>query len=252
MAASARHEPCKIPEAIHHPWELSLSGSRSDLHGAHLTLPASEDIAENDHGGAATSFAPDSFAPDDGDGDKPALRRRLRARRAAFVASLDDGARVARLAALVGRLLDRIGPARTIAAYVAMDDEIDPRPFIDAADARGVAIALPCIAAREAPMVFRRWRSGEPLVAGALRIPEPSPDSPAVTPDLVLTPLVGFDRAGGRLGQGAGFYDRAFARLPDAGRIGLAWSIQEVARLPLDPWDVPLHAVATETEWITA
>jgi 5-formyltetrahydrofolate cyclo-ligase len=53
-----------------------------------------------------------------------------------------------------------------------------------------------------------------------------------------------------RLGQGAGFYDRAFARLPAARRIGLAWSAQEADALPADPWDVPLHAVATEKEWI--
>lgn len=192
------------------------------------------------------------FAPDPGDGDKPALRRRLRARRAAFTASLSGDAHAAHLTALAGRLLDRIGHARTIAAYVAMGDEIDPRPFIDAADARGLVVALPCIASREAPMIFRRWRPGATLAAGALGIPEPSPDSPAVTPDLILAPLVGFDRAGGRLGQGAGFYDRAFAGLPDARRIGLAWGVQEVANLPLDPWDVPLHVVATESEWINA
>ena len=53
-----------------------------------------------------------------------------------------------------------------------------------------------------------------------------------------------------RLGQGAGFYDRAFARLPAALRIGLAWSVQEVDILPADPWDAPLHAVVTEKEWI--
>lgn len=246
MAASARHEPCKIPEAIHHPWELSLSGSRSDLHGAHLTLPASVDIADNDHGGAATPFAPDP-----GDGDKPALRRRLRARRTAFVAGLDDDARAAHLAALATRLLEQLGTARTIAAYVAAGGEIDPRPFIATAHARGLAIALPRVAGREAPMSFHRWRPGDPLVTGALGIPEPPPESSVATPDLILTPLVGFDRAGGRLGQGAGHYDRAFAGLPEARRIGLGWRVQEAVRLPLDPWDVPLHAVATEQEWIT-
>ncbi len=175
----------------------------------------------------------------------------MRARRAAFLASLDEEARTAHLAVLAARLLEQLGTARTAAAYVATGGEIDPYPFIDAADARGLAIALPCIAARDGPMTFRRWRPGQPLVTGALRIPEPLPDSPVVAPDLILTPLVGFDRAGGRLGQGAGFYDRVFADLPEARRIGLAWSVQEAASLLLDPWDVPLHAVATEREWIT-
>ena len=87
---------------------------------------------------------------------------------------------------------------------------------------------------------------------GAFGLLQPRSDAEEVSPDLILAPLVGFDRALRRIGQGAGFYDRAFARLPDARRIGLAWSVQEVDALPTDPWDVPLHAVATEREWIGA
>jgi 5-formyltetrahydrofolate cyclo-ligase len=71
-----------------------------------------------------------------------------------------------------------------------------------------------------------------------------------VAPDLILTPLVAFDRSLARLGQGAGHYDRAFARYPLARRIGVAFSVQEVERLPTDAWDVPLHAIVTEREWI--
>ena len=75
-------------------------------------------------------------------------------------------------------------------------------------------------------------------------------DLAELTPDIVLTPLVGFDRRGTRLGQGAGHYDRAFAAHPAAWRVGIAWSVQEVDALPADAWDVPLHAIATEREWI--
>ena len=78
----------------------------------------------------------------------------------------------------------------------------------------------------------------------------PPRDAGAVIPDIILVPLIGFDRGLHRLGQGAGYYDRASATLPDARRIGLAWSVQEWPALPQDDWDVPLHAVATERDWI--
>ena len=99
-------------------------------------------------------------------------------------------------------------------------------------------------------MRFLRW-TGKALVSGPFGIEQPSADSPALTPDIVLTPLLAFDRSGRRLGQGAAYYDRTFARLPDAWRVGVAWSVQEVECIPVDPWDVPLHAIATEKEWIT-
>jgi 5-formyltetrahydrofolate cyclo-ligase len=81
---------------------------------------------------------------------------------------------------------------------------------------------------------------------------QPLLSAEACAPDLILTPLVGFDRALNRLGQGAGYYDRAFAARPDSLRIGIAWSIQECDGLMTDPWDMPLDAVLTEKEWITA
>jgi 5-formyltetrahydrofolate cyclo-ligase len=65
-----------------------------------------------------------------------------------------------------------------------------------------------------------------------------------------MSPLVGFDRSGNRLGQGGGFYDRAFAAFPSARRIGIAWSVQEVDMLPVDSWDEQLHSVITEHERI--
>ena len=78
------------------------------------------------------------------------------------------------------------------------------------------------------------------------------PAGGAVTPDVIVAPLIAFDRAMNRLGQGGGYYDRAFARFPDALRIGLAWSAQEIDMIPADPWDLPLHMVMTEVELIEA
>ena len=66
---------------------------------------------------------------------------------------------------------------------------------------------------------------------------------------MILTPLLAFDAALNRLGQGAGHYDRAFAANAGAWRIGVAWSVQRVETLPADPWDVPLHNIITEQGW---
>lgn len=99
-------------------------------------------------------------------------------------------------------------------------------------------------------MSFHHW-TDQAFVPGPFGIQQPSAGSPVLTPDIILTPLVAFDRAGRRLGQGAAYYDRAFAALPEAWRVGVAWSVQETECVPVDPWDVPLHAIATEKEWIT-
>ncbi len=181
---------------------------------------------------------------------KQSLRKAARARRAAFVASLSDQERAALTDAAAARVLDRLGLARAIAGYVAMGGEIDPSPILRAAARQGRTIALPCLDDAKKPMRFLRWQPGEPLEAGPLGIRQPLADAPEVAPDLILTPLVAFDRTLARLGQGAAFYDRAFAAHPDALRIGLAWAVQEVDGLPTEAWDLPLHAIATEQEWI--
>ena len=184
---------------------------------------------------------------------KSELRLMLRARRRAFVAGLPSGTDRRGLDLAVSRhVIARLGGATILAAYLSNGGEVDPLPVLETARQHGLVTALPHISDRDSPMRFLRWAPGEPLVDGPFGLRQPSADAPELAPDLILTPLVGFDRAMRRLGQGAGFYDRAFATLPALRRIGLAWSVQEVDRLPADPWDVPLHAVATEKEWIEA
>lgn len=82
-----------------------------------------------------------------------------------------------------------------------------------------------------------------------MRLRQPLLSAPPRAPDLIVTPLLGFDRAGRRIGYGAGHYDRAFQQFPGAHRIGFAWAMQEVTCVPHDPWDVPLHAIVTEREF---
>jgi 5-formyltetrahydrofolate cyclo-ligase len=184
---------------------------------------------------------------------KAELRLLLRERRSRHVALLrGQGLLEAANAALTTRVIARLGEARVVSAYLSDGEEADPLPILAAAAARGITTALPRVTRRDAPMRFHRWAPGDPLLAGPLRLRQPPPDSAEVEPDLILTPLVGFDRTLARLGQGAAFYDRAFAAHPGARRIGIAWSAQEAELIPTDPWDMPLHAVATELEWIEA
>lgn len=90
------------------------------------------------------------------------------------------------------------------------------------------------------------------MIPGPLGIPQPSTTGVACIPDIFLIPLVGFDPQLNRLGQGGGFFDRALAACPSALRIGIAWSVQQVDAIPVDPWDIPMHAIITEMGWMTS
>jgi len=181
---------------------------------------------------------------------KAALRATLRAARRGFVDALDAAARDSALDALTARVIAAFPRTGAVAAYIPVGAEIDPTAILEAAARVGHKTALPFVTDRATPMRFLAWTQGDPLFPGPLGLRQPDPAAPEIAPALIVTPLLGFDRALNRLGQGAGFYDRAFALHPEARRIGVAWSVQEVADLACDPWDVPLHAIATEKDWI--
>lgn len=182
--------------------------------------------------------------------DKPALRAELRARRSAHVAALGPEGEGRAAEATARLLLPHIPDTATVALYIAFHEEMDPAPLLHLLAGRGQAIALPALY-DAVTMDFRAWAPGEPLERGPFRLRQPSAEAAILSPDIIVTPMVGFDRHGGRIGQGKSHYDRALVRHPGAHRIGLAWSVQEVAgRLPHDPWDMPLHAVVTEQAFI--
>jgi 5-formyltetrahydrofolate cyclo-ligase len=138
--------------------------------------------------------------------------------------------------------------SHTIAFYWPADGEISPLSLLHPALRMGKYIYLPVI--RQAALVFRRYRPGDRLYNNRYGIPEPSPRRPTLTVDeldLILVPLVGFDSHGNRLGMGAGFYDRCFSHLgARPWRIGIAHELQQIAMIPQDPWDKPLHGVVTD------
>ncbi len=177
--------------------------------------------------------------------DKRKLRAAARAARDMFVARPHPPIRVdARFVAL-------LSPALTVASYQPIGSEADPAPLEQAAVAAGCALALPHVVDRATPLRFLRWTPGKPLTTGPFGLRQPGSEELTIVPDIVLTPLVAFDRFLNRIGQGAGHYDRAFNALPVARRIGVAWSVQMLDAIPADPWDMPLEAIATEKEWIT-
>lgn len=181
--------------------------------------------------------------------DKAALREALRAARAAHVQAIGKGGERAGAEAAAALLVPHIPPGAIVSVFLAFHDELDPAPLAAALQAAGRRIALPYLT-DDTDMVFRGWAEGEALERGPFRMRQPLAAAEVLAPDIIVTPLLGFDRQGGRIGQGKSHYDRAFARHPGARRLGLAWSVQEVEAVPHDPWDVALHAVATEAAFI--
>ena len=184
---------------------------------------------------------------------KADLRKALRRARTEFTARADvvDRLLVSTLMA-AEHAAPALAGARAVAFYVSNGVEVDPLPLLFRAIDAGIETVLPRIAEQDGPLTFHHWLPGDDLVPGPLGIVQPRRDAPVVVPDVIIAPLVGFDRALNRIGQGGGHYDRTFAALPDARRIGLAWSVQEMPAIEPDPWDVPLHGLATEREWIGA
>jgi 5-formyltetrahydrofolate cyclo-ligase len=132
-----------------------------------------------------------------------------------------------------------------------MGSEIDVTPLMVAlAEATGAELALPVVIARVMPLAFRRWQPGMPLVAGPFGTSHPGDREPLTVPELLLVPLLSFDRARHRLGYGAGFYDRTLAGLRkyfQVTAVGVAYAAQEVGAVPVGDHDERLDLVLTET-----
>ena len=139
-----------------------------------------------------------------------------------------------------------------LAGYMPIRTEIDPLPAMAEAAAHG-PVAVPVIAGASLPLDFSLWEPGCALREGPFAAMVPEVDR-FIEPQILIVPLVAFDRAGGRLGYGGGFYDRTLERLrarrPTLA-IGFAWAAQEAEALPLEATDQPLDLVVTETEVIS-
>jgi 5-formyltetrahydrofolate cyclo-ligase len=146
-----------------------------------------------------------------------------------------------------------VKPGAIVAGFMPMKSEINPLPLLRKLAAAGARLALPVVAGHGKPLIMRAWAFGEALAAGVWGIREPEPTAPEVAPDVVIVPLLAFDRAGQRIGYGAGYYDLTLAALrarQAVVAIGVGFAAQEIAAVPATPHDAPLDIVLTEREVI--
>ncbi|MGE0829692.1 MAG: 5-formyltetrahydrofolate cyclo-ligase [Hyphomonadaceae bacterium] len=175
---------------------------------------------------------------------KAAARIEMRARRAA---AQDPAACLA----LMERFPIELARYNPIGGYWPLGGEMDVRPLMAALAKAGRTIGLPRVESRRGPARFLAWDSGA-LSPDAFGVPAPPASAREIQPALLLVPLIAFDRAGHRLGQGGGIYDRTLAALKPEGVIacGIAFAAQEMDVVPAGPLDETVDWVITEGEAI--
>ena len=145
------------------------------------------------------------------------------------------------LDAAIGDVRDRL-----VSVYWPFRGEPDLRPWMNAVIERGGHIALPVVVEKAQPLVFRAWRPGDRLERGVWNIPVPA-EGPAVQPEVVLAPLVGFDPDRYRLGHGGGYFDRTLAAMPTKPYIvGIGYAMSRLATIFPQPHDIPMDVIVTE------
>jgi 5-formyltetrahydrofolate cyclo-ligase len=146
-----------------------------------------------------------------------------------------------------------IAPGAIVSGFMPLKSEISPLPLLRRIAAANVRLALPAIAGRGRPLMMRNFAFGDALGSGQWGIREPKPEAPEVFPDILIVPLLAFDRGGHRVGYGAGYYDMTIAALRDrkpVTAVGIAYAAQEVAKVPTTARDARLDLVLTEREII--
>ena len=192
--------------------------------------------------------------------DATAQRRELRQRLAEQRRALSPAERIAAAQGLrrsLEQLPEYFTDAR-VAGYWASHGELPLNLAIAPLAGRGQQFLLPVIG-RNKHLRFAPWQSGDAVQPNRYGIPEPVAPGELLEPfqlDLVLVPLLGFDRRGHRLGHGGGYYDRSFAFLNKQVRptepllVGIAYDFQELEIVNKEPWDVALDFIATNRELI--
>ncbi|WP_183435515.1 5-formyltetrahydrofolate cyclo-ligase [Methylobacterium sp. R2-1] len=176
---------------------------------------------------------------------RKATRDKLIAQRSALSAE----ERAAQSSRIGQSLRDALEPyaGGLVGFYWPFRGEFDPRGVVGALRERGTRLALPVIVERGQPLVFREWTPGSLMVQGTWKIPMPE-SGEGVFPDLLIVPLVGFDREGYRLGYGGGFYDRTIAAMPERPRtIGVGFELGRLETIYPQPHDIALEMIVTES-----
>lgn len=154
-------------------------------------------------------------------------------------------ARSERIASALDLAIGKVG-GRLISVYWPFRGEPDLRNWAVSVIARGGRIALPVVIRKAWPLEFRGWSPGDPLERGVWNILVPA-HGPAVQPDVVIAPVVGFDAANYRLGYGGGFFDRTLAATPKRPlAIGIGYAESRIRTIYPQAHDIPMDAVVTD------
>ena len=148
--------------------------------------------------------------------------------------------------------LQSMAPGTVVSGFLPIRSEIDPRPLLAELARRGARLCLPVVTSKT-ELQFREMVRGAPLVESAFGTIGPDENAAVLDPQVLLMPLSVFDKHGGRIGYGGGFYDRAIEKLLTKGMevhlLGMGFSIQEVAEVPMEKHDQFLHGIITENEF---
>lgn len=181
-----------------------------------------------------------------------ALKAKLRSERLAARDAISSEDRIEKGLAMAetGGSLIHLLPGQDVSGFFPIRSEVDVRPLMQKLKERGAGLCMPVVVDKHT-IVFRELVPGATLVSTGFGTSGPGPDAKVVDPDLMLVPLAAFDRAGHRIGYGAGHYDRAISRLHEKGLhprlIGVAFDCQEVDIIPAEDHDVALDAILTES-----
>ncbi len=185
--------------------------------------------------------------------DIASLKADLRARALAKRDALAADTRAAAAETIAARPFPLDVAGAIISGFMPMKSEINPLPLLRKLAEQGAKLALPAIAGRGKPLIMRAYAFGDDLARGQWGIREPKPEAPEVAPDILIVPLACFDRAGHRIGFGAGYYDMTINALRAKKKItaiGIAFAEQEIPQVPATPRDARLDLVLTEREVI--
>ena len=182
--------------------------------------------------------------------DKTVLRADLKRRRAAFVAAIPPSMQALLFNRPPAAIADLVPAGAVVSVFHEMAGEVPASKYARWFAERGHRIALPWLAARGAEMLFREWANPfaeDGLVPDPYQALQPPADAALLVPDVMFCPLLGFTSSGGRIGYGAGFFDRWLEAHRPALAIGLGWDCQLDESIPIEPHDQPLDLVVTQT-----
>ncbi|MDQ2763826.1 MAG: 5-formyltetrahydrofolate cyclo-ligase [Pseudomonadota bacterium] len=173
------------------------------------------------------------------------IKRAVLIERRLAVSAAERAARSEAITAALAQALPSC-PGALIGFYWPFKGEYDPRTVARSLHAKGARLALPVVVEKARPLIFREWRPGIAMIHGVWNIPVPAAGQP-VAPNVLLVPVVGFDRQGYRLGYGGGYYDRTLAAMPAKPRaVSVGFELSQIATIHPQPHDVAMDLIVTD------